>query len=155
MPQGDSSTYADPLDILRRFIPAPLKASYRIGPVRVIVQTNDFCLFPALPLLVNLDEERGEQTMEWKLIRDTESHGPLQAPTIFASGALTVVEMGPACVFGLDHERRELLGFIGADIDAPTHQGLVVPFLCQMAKDAFATDPISVVSERDEEPTHD
>ena len=154
MPQRDFSTYADPLDILRRFIPAPLKASYRIGSVRVIVQTNDFALLPTLPLLVNL-EAPGGQTMEWKLIRDTESHGSLQAPTILASRALTVVEMGPACVLGLDHERRELLGFIGADIDARTHQGLLVPFLCQMAKDAFSTDSISVVSGGNEEPTHD
>ena len=154
MSQRDCSTYADPLDILRRFIPAPLKASYRIGPVRVIVQTNDFCLLPALPLLVNL-EAPGEQTIEWKLIRDTESHGSLQAATILASGALTVVEMGPACVLGLDHERRELLGFIGADIDARTHQGFLVPILCQMTKDAFSTDWIPVVSGGNEEPSHD
>lgn len=154
MPQRDSLTYADPLDILRRFIPAALKASYRIGPVRVMVQTNDFALLPALPLVVNL-EAREEQTLEWKLIRDTGSHGSLKAPAILTSRALTVVEMGPACVFGLDHERRELLGFIGADVDSRTHQEFLVPLLCQMTKDAFSTDPISVASDRNKEPTHD
>lgn len=137
----DSSAHGAPLDLLRRFIPTPLKAAYCIGPIRVMVQTNDFTLLPTLPLGVNLDGP-GKQALEWKLIRDADSRGLLEAPTFLISRALTVVEMGTACLLGLDHERRELLGFIGADIDARTHQEFLVPFLCRMTKEAFSPAPI-------------
>jgi hypothetical protein len=133
----------DPLDLLRRFIPTPLKATYRIGSVRVTVQTNDFSLLPTLPS--QPDPGIGDDcNLEWKLVRDTGSSGLLEKPTFVTAGALTVVEMGPACLLGLDQERRELLGFIGADIDAPTHQDFLVPFLCRMTKEAFAAKPVAV-----------
>jgi hypothetical protein len=45
--------------------------------------------------------------------------------------------MGTACLLALDHERRELLGFVGADVDARTHQEFLVPFLCRMTNEAF------------------
>ena len=50
MQRLDSTNYIDPLDALRRFIPTPLKAVYRIGSVRVMVETNDFTLLPILPM---------------------------------------------------------------------------------------------------------
>jgi hypothetical protein len=139
----DLTMRLDPLDLLRRFIPTPLKATYRIGSVRVTVQTNDFSLLPTLPS--QPDPGIGDDcNLEWKLVRDTGSSGLLEKPTFVTAGALTVVEMGPACLLGLDQERRELLGFIGADIDAPTHQDFLVPFLCRMTKEAFAAKPVAV-----------
>jgi hypothetical protein len=139
----DVSIRLDPLDLLRRFIPTPLKATYRIGPVRVTVQTNDFSLLPTLP---SQPDAGGTDDchLEWKLVRDTDSSGLLETPTFLTAGALTIVEMGPACLLGLDHERRELLGFIGADIDARTHQNFLVPFLCQMTNDAFAAKAAAI-----------
>jgi hypothetical protein len=132
----DFPHHNDPLDLLRRFVPTPLKAVYRIGSVRVIVQTNDITLLPAFPLGADLDVE-GKQTVEWKLVRDVDSPGLLEEPVFLNSGALTIVEMGTACLLAVDHERRELLGFIGADIDARTHQEFLVPFLCRMTNEVF------------------
>jgi hypothetical protein len=139
--QLDSPYYNDPLDLLRRFVPTPLKAVYRISSVRVIVRTNDITLLPAFPLGADLDVA-GEQVLEWKLIRDMDSPGLLEEPVFLSSGVLTVVEMGTACLLAMDHERRELLGFIGGDIDARTYQEFLIPFLCRMTNEAFDGDSL-------------
>jgi hypothetical protein len=132
----ESLAHGDPLDLLRRFIPTPLRAIYRIGFYRVMVQTNDFTLLPALPLEANPNMP-AEHTLEWKLIRDIDSHELLESPTLLTSSTLTVVAMGSACLLGLDHERRELFGFIGSGIDTRTHQEFIVPFLFRMTSEAF------------------
>jgi hypothetical protein len=134
MPLHNFSTYADPLDLLRRFVPAPLKAMYRIGATRVMVQTNDFTLLPTALLGAGFDKAGGWD-VEWKLVRDADSVGPLATPRFLTSEALTVVEMGNACMVGVDRERRELLAFIGRDVDARTYQEFLVPFLCRMMND--------------------
>jgi hypothetical protein len=132
--QPSGSAYADPLDVLRRFVPAPLKAVYRIGSHRVTVQTNDIALFPAFPLETGT-LVRGDKDVEWKLIRDLDVPGLLAPPVLLNCGVLTIVEMGTACFLAFDRERRELLGFIGADVDARTHQEFLVPFLCRMTNE--------------------
>jgi hypothetical protein len=136
MPQLESLDYADPLDLLRRFIPTPFKALYRIGAVRVTVKTNDITLLPVFPLEVDL-EVLGEQRLEWRLIRDAGSPDLLGPPLFMTSGILTIVTMGPACLIGVDHEQRELLAFIGTAIDARTHQEFLIPLLCQLTNDVF------------------
>jgi len=45
------------------------------------------------------------------------------------SGTLTIVYMGTACLLGLDHQRRELLGFIGVEVGASTFQEYLLPIL--------------------------
>jgi hypothetical protein len=139
--QPDFPRHNDPLDLLRRFVPTPLKAVYRIGSVQVVVRTNDITLLPAFPLGADLDLTR-EQNLQWKLIRDVDSPGLLDEPVFLNSGVLTIVGMGTACLLALDHERRELLGFIGADIDARTHQEFLVPFLCRMTNEVFSGDSL-------------
>lgn len=139
MPPSKSSRYNEPLDVLRRFIPTPLRAMYRIQRICVTVETNDFALLPALPLQPDL-HPREENLVEWKLIRDDDSEGMLESPRFLTTGSLTVVEMGTACLLGIDHERRELLGFIGAGVDARTYQEFLVPFLCEMAVQTFCAD---------------
>ena len=133
------SHYSDPLDLLRRFIQTPMKATYRIDGARVGVETNDHTLLPELPLDAELT---GPCALEWKLIRDADSPGLLEPPMFLTSGTLTVVAMGTACLIGLDHETRKLFGFIGTDIDALTFQEYFIPFLCRMTKDVLSGDPV-------------
>jgi len=132
-----ASVYADPLDLLRRFVPTPFKAVYRVGSHRVTFQTNDIALFPALPLEVDTVLS-GVSDLEWKLIRDLDVPGLLASPVVLVCGVLTVIEMGTACLVAFDHERKELLGFIGADVDGPTHREFLVPFLWRMINDALS-----------------
>ena len=154
MPPVNASTYADPLDILRRFVPTPLKAMYRIGAIRAMVQTNDFALIPTLLSGTHLDVTRGWD-WEWKLVRDAGTSGPLESPMVLTAGAVTVVEMGTACLFGVDYERRELLAFIGEDIDARTYQEFLVPFFCRMTDEALSGDRVSIPASPNEEFAND
>jgi len=133
------SHYSDPLDLLRRFIQTPMKATYRINGARVGVETNDRALLPEFPLDADLT---GPCALEWKLIRDADSPGLLEPPMFLTSGTLTVVAMGTACLIGLDHEACKFFGFIGTDIDALTFQKYLLPFLCRMTKDVLSGDPL-------------
>jgi hypothetical protein len=138
----DSPHYLDPLDLLRRFIPTPLKAFYDIGTVRVTLETNDIALLPTRPLPTCLHVP-GQQRLQWRLVRDWDWPGPLEAPIFLTSGALMIVAMGPACLLGVDHQKRELLGFIGAAIDQRTHQEVVIPLLCRLSKEMLSRDASS------------
>jgi hypothetical protein len=149
MQQYESPHHDDPLDLLRRFVPTPLKAVYRIGPACVVVKTNDITLLPAFPLGADLEASEAE-IFQWKLVRDLDSRGHLGETVFLTSGALTIVEMGTACLLAVDHERRELLGFVGADVDARTHQEFLVPFLCRMTNEVMGADPFEeFVSDED------
>lgn len=50
-----------------------------------------------------------------------------------------VVEMGPACLIGLDREKRELLAFIGTAIDKRTFQNVLIPLFCELTTEVFPT----------------
>jgi hypothetical protein len=132
MTRLEMANYNDPLDPLRRFVPTPLRTRFRIGALTVLVETNDFSLLPALSLHTASDDS-GSSTRTWKLVRDFDAHGLLQEPLTLCTGQLTVVGMGPACVLGIDHERRELFCFIGRDVDTKTFQEYLVPFLCRLS----------------------
>lgn len=128
--------YADPLDLLRRFIPTPLRTLYRVAGIHVTVRTNDITLLPLLPFEADL-EKPGINNFEWKLIRDADCQGLLEPPMYITSGALTVVGMGPACLTGVDREKRELLAFIGTAIDARTHQDVLIPLFSELTAEMF------------------
>jgi hypothetical protein len=132
------SNYTDPLDLLRRFVPTPLRTRFRVGRIVVLVDTNDFSLLPALPL-ESASEDFGPDIFNWKLVRDSDAPGTLQEPLVLLTGELTIVAMGPPCLLALDRQRRELACFIGADVDAKSFQEFLVPFLCRMS--AEAADP--------------
>ena len=145
----DRSNKTESPDLLRRFIPTPVKAVYRVGGVRVRVHTNDSALLPALPFDADPDADHtraDRQDLEWTLIRDADSNGPLERPIFMKTEALTVVVMGTACLVGLDHERRELFGFIGAEVDARTHQEFLVPILCEMTTQVIVSDQSSRIA---------
>ena len=128
---------ADPAnrpDPLRRFVPTPLRTRFRVGATCVMVQTNDFSLLPALPL-DTAPEEFDSPKAEWKLVRDCDAPGFLEEPLLMTCGTLTVAAMGTACLLGMDHEHRELLCFIGKDIDIPTFQEVLVPFFCRLTNE--------------------
>lgn len=139
MQRLDSAHYLDPLDLLQRFVPTPLKAFYGIGTIRVTLETNDITLLAALPLEASLDIP-GEQSLEWRLVRDWDCLAPLEAPIVITSEALMIVAMGPACLLAVDQEKRKLLGFIGAAIDQRTHQEVLIPLLHRLTQKMVSAD---------------
>jgi hypothetical protein len=150
MPERKMAAYVDPLDLLRRFVPTPLKAVYQFGAVRVIVQTNDFSLLPTASSVAN-PLGIAERNFEWILVRDADTSGALQPPIMLTSGALTIVQMGSACLLGLDQERRELLAFIGSDVHVRTHQEFLVPLFCRLTNEGALSDPLSDFARSQEE----
>jgi hypothetical protein len=137
----DSINYQDPLDLLRRFIPTPLRTRFHVGHATVIVETNDFALLPAFPLMTE-HVDLGPPDIDWKLIRDLDAPGLLEEPVLLTSGNLTIVGMGTGCLLGIDHERRELLCFIGADVDARTFQEFLVPYFCDLTNDLVSNNRV-------------
>ena len=150
MPERKMPAYVDPLDLLRRFVPTPLKAGYQFGAARVIVQTNDFSLLPTASSVAN-PPGISERTFAWVLVRDADTTGPLQPPMMLTSGPLTIVQMVSACLLGLDQERRELLAFIGSDVHVQTHQEFLVPLFCRLTNEAVLSGPLSDFARSQEE----
>lgn len=138
MARADFANQHDPLDPLRRFTPTPLRTRFRLGATRVTVQTNDFKLLPTFPLDTGM-YERDARELEWTIIRDQDASGLLQEPLVLSSEELTVVAMGAACLVGVDHERGELLCFVGGEVDARTFQEVLVPYFCRLTKEVSAS----------------
>lgn len=154
MQQPDVSRAHDPLDLLRRFTPTPLKATYRIGAIRVVVETNDFALLPTMRLEAECDEPE-TLSVEWKLVRDAGARAPLEPSTVLTAKTLTVVAMGSACILGLDRERHELVGFIGAAVDSRTFQEFLVPHLIRLTNESVHGDRNAPIDEQRTEPLDD
>ena len=75
MQRPELSRAQDPPDLLRRFTPTPLKAVYRIGEIRLIVETNDFALLPTLRLEAECDEpQQSEYALEARARRRCRAH---------------------------------------------------------------------------------
>jgi len=119
---------------MRRFTPTPLRTRFRLGATRVTVQTNDFKLLPTFPLDTATNVP-GARELEWTIVRDQDAAGLLQEPLVLSSEELIVAIMGPACLVGVDHERGELLCFVGAEVDARTFQEVLVPYFCGLTKE--------------------
>jgi hypothetical protein len=134
VPNRKTPAYANPIDLLRRFVPTPLKAVYQFGAMQALVQTNDFSLLPPASFAATL-ASNAQHDFEWVLIRDEESSGPLQLPIMLTSGPLTVVQMGSACMAGVDKQRRELVAFIGCEVHARAHQEFLVPLFCRLTNE--------------------
>ncbi len=136
----DFVRYEDPLDILLRFTPTPLRARFRIPAATLFVETNDFSLLPALPLETS-SRRIPPASLNWKLVRDPDARGLLQNPVMQLTPQLTVVAMGVACLLAVDHERRELLCFLGPDVDPHTFQEFLVPLLCRLSTQSLENPP--------------
>jgi hypothetical protein len=136
---ADAARQHDPLDPLRRFTPTPLRTRFRLGVTRVTVQTNDFKLLPTFPLDTAPDAF-GARELEWKIIRDQDASGLLQEPLVLSSEELTIAVMGAACLVGVDHERGELLSFIGIEVDVRTFQEVLIPFFCGLTKEVSGSE---------------
>jgi hypothetical protein len=137
MPTLEPVSYTDPLDLLRRFAPTPLKAGIHLGFANVVLETNDLSF---LPLLLHSNDTKISSTpCLWKIVRDVDVRGTTVEASILMAGNLIVYCMGPACLIGADRERREILAFIGRDVDAHCFQESVLPALCRLTE--FVTRP--------------
>jgi hypothetical protein len=126
------ASYRDPLDLLRRFAPTPLKTQFHLAFANVLLETNDLSFFPSLPL--HASTLSSSQPCLWKIVRDVDVRLKIAEASIVMAGSLIVYSMGPACMIAADRERKEILAFIGIEVDARVFQESVLPALCRLTE---------------------
>jgi hypothetical protein len=125
-------SYKDPLDLLRRFAPTPLKAEVNLEIANVVLETNDWSFLSSLS---SLNAARiSTKSCVWKIVRDVDARGTTIEASIIMAGNLIVYSMGPACLIGADRERSEILAIIGRDVDTRYFQEAILPALCRLTE---------------------
>lgn len=153
MGQLDPQYYNNPLDLLRRFVPTPLRACFCAGTLRVTVETNDFALFPTFPF-DSSGRKDARQSLHWKLVRDFDVTAPLEEPLFVNSAPIRAVLMGPACLLGVDLERRQLVGFVGSAVDARTYREFLLPLLLRLSTETVSGHTVANIVEATEKPAN-
>jgi hypothetical protein len=98
-------------DLLRRFTETPHAFCTEEGDNSLRVETND----PAILVEFVSQIERFPRSYSWKIIRDDTMSTSRQAMAL-SFGPLTAVLLGAETLVIVDHERREVLGFLAADV---------------------------------------
>jgi hypothetical protein len=128
----EPASQRDPLDLLRRFAPTPLKAQVYLEIANVSLETNDLSFLSSLSQMAA--REPASQSCRWKMVRDMDVQGTTSEASIVMAGSLIVYCMGPACLIGADRERGEILAFIGRDVDARHFQESILPSLIRLTE---------------------
>jgi hypothetical protein len=140
-------SYRDPLDLLRRFLPTPFRTRVRLPFATVELETNDLSLFPTLvsaepPVEIVRTEQVSTgapasistHSCLWKIVRDVDVGGKVAEASIVMAGSLMVYTMGPACLIGADRDRKEILGFIGRDVDLSVLREFILPAVVRLTE---------------------
>jgi hypothetical protein len=143
-------SYSDPLDLLRRFAPTPLKAVVYLEFANILLETNDLSFLPSLSLLGV--PAASSQSCLWKIIRDVDVRGATTEVSIVMAGSLIVYSMGPPCLIGADRQRGEILAFIGRDVDARLFQESILPALVRLTEFVTRKQETPIVARSTERP---
>jgi hypothetical protein len=143
VPLSDHTPYCHPLDVLRRFMPSPLKTLVKFEKEIILVETNDSSLLRQFGYFVSQSSPAFSPAFHWKLLQDADVRGKPAEATIVMAGSLLVANMGPACIAGIDLEQKELLAFIGCEVDLHDYQNYVFPILSGLTQ--FAMDKKSTI----------
>jgi hypothetical protein len=141
VPLYDHTPYSHPLDVLRRFMPSPLKTLIKFEKEIILVETNDSSLLLPFGYLDSQTTSAISPAFHWKLLRDADVRGKLARATILMAGSLLVANIGPVCLAGMDLERQELLAFIGGEVDPQDYQIYVFPVLSGLTQFAMGKKP--------------
>jgi hypothetical protein len=118
----------------------------RLPFATVELETNDLSLFPTLvsaepPVeIVRTEQVSGApasiptHSCLWKIVRDVDVGGKVAEASIVMAGSLIVYTMGPACLIGADRDRKEILGFIGRDVDRSVLREFILPAVLRLTE---------------------
>jgi hypothetical protein len=146
VPVQENISYSHPLDVLGRFMPAPLKKTFSLHGEIVSLETNDSEFFS---LLQNANSETSlpqPATFQWKLLRDVNILDGIARTSVLKTANLMIVSMGPALFAGLDPERKELLAFIGGSVSVREYQSAIAPLFVQLTKFALGKGSATEIS---------
>ena len=116
-----------------------------LGLANVEVETNDPNLFPFLVSATGDVEDASSFgsgaiddpsvcSCRWKIIRDVDVRGKTNEPTVVVAGELMVYTAGPACLIAADRGRREILGFVGRDVDKSALRESILPAIVRLTE---------------------
>jgi hypothetical protein len=126
------ATYRDSLDLLWRFVPTPFRSEIHVGHLRVQIESNDLEIPQILCETNRREFTETECTFLWKIIRDPEIAGGLEAATILTDGDMSFLKMGLAVQAAMDREQRELLAFVGTGVCVRAFKESVAPLLVRL-----------------------
>jgi hypothetical protein len=130
--------YRNPLDVLWRAVPTPFRAEMRLAGRRIAVESNDPAILVLLPTPPDAAPS-GESDFLWRVVRDAEASGALEPGVAFDDGPLSLVTMGSALTIAVDHERNELLAFVGASVPLTIFSALALPLFEKMTLGSIAS----------------
>jgi hypothetical protein len=113
----------------------------------ILVETNDSSLLLPLGYFDSETTSATSPAFHWKLLRDADARGKPARATILVAGSLLVANMGRACLAGMDLERKELLAFIGGEVDPQDYQIYVFPVLSGLTQFAMGKKSVPFPTE--------
>jgi hypothetical protein len=128
--------YRDPLDLLWRLVPTPFTLRTRFGYLPIHVESNDSEIVAMIAEMSSETSADTECAFLWRIVRDPDAPGGIQTGAILTHGDLIFARMGGGLLVGADREHRELLGFIGAQVDRRVFKECVFPMLMRLTLDA-------------------
>lgn len=128
-----NDTNASVPDLLRRFVATPHVSMFRIGDTSVSLETNDAVLAGAIQnVSAPCEAENGDGTSHWKLIRDEQAPCGGSEVTVLSAGPIGILLFGFGTVIAADQERREILGFVAADLSAEKFVTKILPLVLEL-----------------------
>jgi hypothetical protein len=120
-------------DLLRRFTPTPHVDVVYAGGLRVEAETNDLAIISEMQKApIPWADGGAHEPLFLKVIRDHEAACNGRELAVVSGYPLSVVCMGTGTFFALDHERREVLGFVAPDVTAADFAESVFPLICKL-----------------------
>ncbi len=117
-----------------RFASTPLKVHVHLESADVLLETNDLSFLSSLSRVGTSISSSSAQPCLWTVVRDVDVRGKVTEASIIMAGCLIIFSLGPACLIGADRERKEILAFIGLDVDARTFQESIFPALRRLTE---------------------
>lgn len=137
MPVSEVAPYRNPLDVLWRGVPVLFRADVRLAGVNVSVESNDSELLALVTGFAAVSKDPSESNFLWRIVRDTESLGAIEPAVMIEREELAFATMSAAVVVGVDRERKELLAFVGVNVDESAFKETVFPLFERMTLRAF------------------
>ncbi len=130
-----TSPLSDTPDLLRRFVPTLHEGWIESGDFRIHLKTNEKRL---LRFGGWIEESRCEVGgANWGMVCDAEMSPELGDPLVLDGQATSFLSFGRACYVAMDHEKKEITGFLSAGISDEGWAGVVLPAVMKVAAERW------------------
>jgi hypothetical protein len=129
-------------DLLRRFVERPYAVGFGSGDAAVRIESNEFAIVSNMHSTMVSQSGFETEILNWRLIRDEQAPCDGKELTILASGAVSTLLAGTGTIIAIDHERREVLGFIAANVSAEEFVTSLLPVILKLSCRSVASSTV-------------